>query len=120
MVVMIIYNQSKRQTKGKDAVSERDNIMVLFVVDSTRTDRQVDVSTEHYNHTGFAQGSYPRSSTLSIVIDGMDDDHEPLESAALVSNSDEKDMTRSLLASEDSDDDLYQSVKSDTEDDYVS
>lgn len=79
----------------------------------------VDVSDEYRNRTRPAQGSYSRSSTPSFEIDGMDDDDEP-SVARSQAQSDEQDLRSTVFNSEDSDDDLYQSVKSDVEDDYVS
>jgi len=87
------------------------------------TDRPVDVGNENFKRTSFAQGSYSRVSTPSITIDGMDDDDddEPSVSQAFISKADQRNMTfAALTTSDDSDDDLYQSVKSDAEDDYVS
>jgi hypothetical protein len=89
----------------------------------TFTDRPVEVGNEHGNRTGFAQGSYSRPSAPSITIDSeMDYDDEPSASQALVSKGDQGGLTRtsSTFTSEDSDDDLYESVKSDIGDDYVS
>jgi hypothetical protein len=51
-----------------------------------------------------------------------DDDDEPSVSQAFISKADQRDLTCATLTatSDDSDDDLYQSVKSDAGDDYVS
>lgn len=51
-----------------------------------------------------------------------DDDNEPSVSQALKSKANQRDLTCAALTatSDDSDDDLYQSVKSDAGDDYVS
>jgi len=81
------------------------------------TDRPVDIGDNSWNR--FAQGSYSRASTPSITIDAMDDDDEPSASHALSLKGDQTDLTRVSLSSEDSDDDIFQSVKSD-DGDYVS
>ena len=97
-------------------VSERDVRSYLLLM--TCTDHPVDISAEHYNRTGFTKDTHPHAS---IVINGMDDSDELFESSALVSNgSEQEDMSYYPLTSEDSDDELYHSVKSDTEDNYVS
>jgi hypothetical protein len=68
----------------------------------------------------FAQGSYSRASAPSITIDEMDDDDEPLASQALPAfKGDQSDATDTTHMSEDSDDDLYQSVRSDDTEGFV-
>ncbi|KAG1764551.1 hypothetical protein EDD22DRAFT_883267 [Suillus occidentalis] len=68
----------------------------------------------------FAQGSYSRASAPSITIDEMDDDDEPLASQALPAfKGDQSDTTDPTHMSEDSDDDLYQSVRSDDAEDFM-
>jgi hypothetical protein len=86
------------------------------------TDRPVEVGNEHGNRTGLAQGSYSRTSPPSITIDEMDYDDEPSASQALALKDDQGGLTRttSAFTFEDSDDDIYESVKSDVGDDYVS
>lgn len=112
----MINNQSKRQPEGKDVVSERNVRSKLLLM--TCTDHLVDISAGHYNRAGFTKDSHSRAS---IVINGMDDSDELFESSVLVSNgSEQEDMSYYPLTSEDSDDELYHSVKSDTEDNYVS
>ncbi|KAG1809694.1 uncharacterized protein BJ212DRAFT_1484392 [Suillus subaureus] len=77
-------------------------------------DRPVGIGDSSWNR--FAQGS-SRASAPSITIDEMDDDDEPLTSQTLsMFTGDTADSTR---MSEDSDDDLYQSVRSDNAEDFM-
>ncbi|OJA14302.1 hypothetical protein AZE42_01565 [Rhizopogon vesiculosus] len=80
-------------------------------------DRPADVGNQ--DHTRLIQGSYSCASTSSIAIDEMDDDDEPSVSHAHTSKGDRRDLARTALTSEDSDDDLYQSVQSHVGDDYM-
>jgi hypothetical protein len=82
------------------------------------TDRSVGISDNSQDR--FAQGSYSRASAPSITIDEMDDDDEPLASQALPAfKRDQSDTTDTTHMSEESDDDLYQSVRSDDGEDFV-
>ncbi|KAG1848075.1 hypothetical protein DFJ58DRAFT_729977 [Suillus subalutaceus] len=80
-------------------------------------DRPVGTGDNSWNR--FAQGSFSRASAPSITIDEMDDDSddEPLTSQAL--SASKGDAADSTHMSEDSDDDLYQSVRSDNAEDSM-
>ncbi|KAG0701346.1 hypothetical protein DFH29DRAFT_990130 [Suillus ampliporus] len=80
-------------------------------------DRPVGIDDNSWNR--FAQGSYSRTSTPSTIIDEMDDNDEPLASQVLSSKGDQTYSTDATLMSEDSDDDLYQSIKSDDGEDFM-
>jgi hypothetical protein len=82
------------------------------------TDRSFGIGDNSQDR--FAQGSYSRASAPSITIDEMDDDDEPLASQALPAfKGVQSDATDSTHMSEDSDDDLYQSVRSDYTEGFV-
>ncbi|KAG0705087.1 hypothetical protein DFH29DRAFT_316434 [Suillus ampliporus] len=74
-------------------------------------DRPFDIGNKSWDR--FAQGSYSRASTPSIMIDEMDDDDEPSAPQTFTSKGDQADLTHAAVSSEDSDDDMYHSVKSD-------
>ncbi|KAG2040447.1 hypothetical protein BDR03DRAFT_892378 [Suillus americanus] len=80
-------------------------------------DRPVSIGNSSCNR--FAQGSFSRTSAPSITIDEMDDDSddEPLTSQALPALK--GDAADSTHMSEDSDGDLYQSVRSDNAEDFM-
>ncbi|OJA15113.1 hypothetical protein AZE42_09078 [Rhizopogon vesiculosus] len=105
-------------------VNARDTSQHIQVIQNNNlkgkgVDQPGDVGSKNYNCASLTQGSCSRASITSFTIDEMDDDDEPSVSSALTSKCDQRDLTRTALTSEDSDDDLYQSVKSDVGDDYM-
>ncbi|KAG1778913.1 hypothetical protein EV702DRAFT_1093073 [Suillus placidus] len=81
-------------------------------------DRSVGIGDNSLDR--FAQGSCSRASAPSITIDEMDDDDEPLASQALPAlKGVQSDVADSTRMSEDSDDDIYQSVRSDDAEDFM-